>query len=150
MFDTYVNSILCYGSDIWNFHKTQDVEKIHLEFCKKILNVKSTTSNVVVYYELGRYQLSVYRKARTLNYWLKLLNSNNCILSNCYKYWFEQALKCPNKNNGCVQYEMSYVSYSDFPTTMTLFCYQSAEQYKGLTKLLGHLNWPVAIVRFDE
>ena len=35
IFDTYVNSILSYGSEIWGFHRAQDVEKVHLSFCKK-------------------------------------------------------------------------------------------------------------------
>ena len=28
IFDTYVNSILSYGSEIWGFHRAQDVEKV--------------------------------------------------------------------------------------------------------------------------
>lgn len=34
VFDTYVKSVLSYGAEIWGFHKGQDVEKVHINFCK--------------------------------------------------------------------------------------------------------------------
>ena len=34
VFDTYVNTVLSYGSEMWGSHPGQDVEKIHLLFCK--------------------------------------------------------------------------------------------------------------------
>ena len=64
LFDTYVSSVLNYGCEIWGFHKATEVEKVQLEFCKRILNVKKSTPNVMVYYELGRYPLVVTRKVR--------------------------------------------------------------------------------------
>ena len=39
VFDTYVNTVLSYGSEVWGFHPGQDVEKIHLLFCKQITGV---------------------------------------------------------------------------------------------------------------
>ena len=35
LFDTYVNSILMYGAEIWGVHKAPQIEKVHLDFCKK-------------------------------------------------------------------------------------------------------------------
>ena len=40
VFDTYVNSILNYGSEVWGLHKAPDVEKVHSSFCKTLLGVK--------------------------------------------------------------------------------------------------------------
>ena len=34
VFDTYVNSILSYGSEVWGFHWGQDIEQIHDSFVK--------------------------------------------------------------------------------------------------------------------
>ena len=83
--DTYVNSILSYGSEIrreimpirrktlsnqsinqseiLGFHKAQDVEKVHLSFCKKkkIFGVNKVCNNMV-YVELYRFQLYIARK----------------------------------------------------------------------------------------
>ena len=84
MFDTYVKSILSYGSEIWGFHKAPDVEKVHLMFCKKLLGVKKSTSNYMVYCELGRLPLRIYRLLRIFKYWLKVRNSQNCITKSCY------------------------------------------------------------------
>ena len=40
VFDTYVDSILRYSSEIWGFHKAPDVKKIHIDFCKKYSELK--------------------------------------------------------------------------------------------------------------
>lgn len=42
-------------------------KKIHLDFCKRVLNVKHTTNIVMVYYELGRLPLVVIQRLECLN-----------------------------------------------------------------------------------
>ena len=59
VFDTYINSILSYASAIWGFQKDPDIEKLHTYFCKKVLGVKRSTCNNLIYFELGRLPLSV-------------------------------------------------------------------------------------------
>jgi hypothetical protein len=54
VFDTYVCSVLLYGSELWVFYKSADVEEVHLNFCKNVLGVGKKTSNNMVYFELGR------------------------------------------------------------------------------------------------
>ena len=54
-------------------------------FLKRILGVKNTTSTNMIYYELGRYPLIIKRKLRIFRYWLKIRNSNNCLLKTCYE-----------------------------------------------------------------
>ena len=66
VFDTYISSILNYGCEIWGFDKAKDVEKVHTDFCKRILNVKGTTSNYMIYSELGRVPLHIIRKIRIM------------------------------------------------------------------------------------
>jgi len=56
-------------------HKAPDIEKVHVNYCKRILNVKTSTPNIIVYYELGRYPLIVTRKILTFKFWMKLLNA---------------------------------------------------------------------------
>jgi hypothetical protein len=48
-----------------------------------VLGVKKSTCNSLVYYELGRVPLHIIRKLRILKYWIKLKNSDNCILRPC-------------------------------------------------------------------
>ena len=83
IFDIYVNSILSYGSEVWGFHKSPDVEKIHTQFCKNVLGVKKSTSNALVYYELGRLPLYLTRKLRIIKFWLRIMQSENCIVRSC-------------------------------------------------------------------
>ena len=54
-----------------------------MSFCKNTLGVKKSTCNSLVYYELGRFPLHITRKLRILKYWIKLKNSDNCILRSC-------------------------------------------------------------------
>ncbi|XP_076100737.1 uncharacterized protein LOC143069817, partial [Mytilus galloprovincialis] len=96
LFDTYINSVLCYGCEIWGAHKAPAIERIHLGYCKNIMKVKSSTSNVMVYYELGRLPLLHTRKCRIFKYWVKLLCITNCILKNCYCFLYDDLQKCPN------------------------------------------------------
>ena len=89
VFDTYISSILNYGCGVWGFHKAPDVEKLHISFLKRILCVKKSTCNNLVYCELGRYPLQIVRKIRIFKYWLKLRSSKNSILNACYREMFE-------------------------------------------------------------
>ena len=36
VFDTYVTSVYLYASEIWGWHKSGDVEKVHVNFCRKV------------------------------------------------------------------------------------------------------------------
>lgn len=36
-------------SVIWGFHKGPDVEKAHINFCKRVLGVRENTCNSAVY-----------------------------------------------------------------------------------------------------
>lgn len=47
-------------------------EKIHLQFCKRILKLKSSTLNFMIYGELGRFPINIYVIKRMIAFWLKL------------------------------------------------------------------------------
>ena len=49
LFDKLVMPVLLYGSEIWEFHKDLDIEKVHLLFGKKILHLKRNTANYFIY-----------------------------------------------------------------------------------------------------
>lgn len=42
--------------------------------------------NYMIYSELGRRPLSLQRKLKIMNYWCKLLKTENCILKSSYDY----------------------------------------------------------------
>jgi hypothetical protein len=54
LFDSLVELIILYGSEVLGFWKSTNHGKIYLKFCKRILNLRLTTLNYMVYGELGR------------------------------------------------------------------------------------------------
>jgi hypothetical protein len=81
LFDSFIGSILMYASEVWGFHKSKKLENIHLKFCKTILGVRKSTSNVAVYGELGRYPLYINRYVRIVKFWFKIISSSNIIIT---------------------------------------------------------------------
>ena len=76
---------------------------MHLSYLKKILGVKRSCSNALVYFELGRYPLFVTRKLKILKYWLKVRSSENCIL----KAWYDEMVKTNDKWIGDIKNELN-------------------------------------------
>jgi hypothetical protein len=80
LFDKMVLPILTYGCEVWgleNIKVINIIEKLHLKFCKFILNVKSSTPTVVVYGELGRYPLYIDVYSRMVKFWMKIIVGEN-------------------------------------------------------------------------
>ena len=42
IFDKVVKPILLYGSEVWGFRNCYEIEKVHLKFCKLLLNLKTS------------------------------------------------------------------------------------------------------------
>ena len=82
LFDAFVGSILNYSSETWGF--TKAIERIHLKFCKCILQVRTCTSTMAVYGELGRFPIYILRYHKIIKYWFKVLQTENIILKNVY------------------------------------------------------------------
>lgn len=77
LFDKMILPILTYGCEVWGYHNGDAVEKVHREFLKGLLKVKSTTVNEFVYGEFGRKPLVCGRYVRIVKYWFKLLKQPN-------------------------------------------------------------------------
>ena len=102
LFDSQIQPILTYGSEIWGLCKNQEaIEKIHLFALKRFLGVHTKTPRHLVYGDTGRYPLHVITKSKCIKFWLKLtrLNENrlakkayNMLLSlqkNNYSTWVD-------------------------------------------------------------
>jgi hypothetical protein len=46
LFYSFVGSIISYASEVWGYSKSKDIERIHLKYCKRILNVRENTTIV--------------------------------------------------------------------------------------------------------
>jgi hypothetical protein len=69
-----IKPILLYGCEVWVLGKNEVLERVHLKFCKILLNLKSSTPNYMVDGELGRYPIDIDIKVRTISYWARLLS----------------------------------------------------------------------------
>ena len=107
LFDAFVQSVLIYGSPVWGFTKSKDLERIHLKFCKRILGVKLSTSNAGVYGELGRFPLYINRYTSIIKYWLKLNCTDNIILKTIYQRMLCELENGANNWAGNVKYILS-------------------------------------------
>lgn len=76
LFDKLVSPILNYGSEVWGFCKANQVERVHLQFCKQLLGVKQSTQNTFIYGTLGRIIYQTRRHFIILKYWLKVVAKN--------------------------------------------------------------------------
>ena len=84
LFDKLIVPILNYDSEVWGFHQAQDIERVHLSFCKRVLGVKKSTQNDFIYGLLGRMPMYLSRQLRIVKYWLKLWAAKN----QCMWTWY--------------------------------------------------------------
>ena len=92
LFDAVIKPILIYGSDVWGHNKsgTSMIDKVMLRFSRCVLNVKATTSNVMVYGEGGILPPSVYCTVSTMCYMNRLHHMpNNSIVKQVYNELFK-------------------------------------------------------------
>ena len=76
IFDTLISTILTYNSEIWGVYAKPDfkawdgtqIEKTHLQFCKRHLEVNNKASNIACRAELRRFPLSITITQKLLNY----------------------------------------------------------------------------------
>jgi len=75
LFDKMIKPILVYGCKMWGFSNNDILEKMHLQFCKILLNLKTLTpiASYMVYGELRRYPIYIDIEIRTVCYWARLI-----------------------------------------------------------------------------
>ena len=76
LFDSLVEPVLLYGSKVWGYENLEILKRAHLQFCKRILNLRLSTPNFMVYGELGRHPLNI----RVISVWCKLIQNENKLI----------------------------------------------------------------------
>ena len=70
---------------MWGFNRGDTIERVHLQFLKKIFRLKWNTENNLVYSELCRLNMQSERYLRIIRYWLKIVKSNeHRLIKNIY------------------------------------------------------------------
>ena len=62
LFDKIIIPIILYGCEAWGFSNLKILETLHLKYCKIVLKLKSTTPDIMVYGETGRFKIEYYAK----------------------------------------------------------------------------------------
>ena len=80
LFNIFIKPVLLYGSEIWGQdfmdNKKWDksaIEKVHLKFCKNILQCNRQACNAAVRGELGQFPLLLEVKLNIVKYWLHIV-----------------------------------------------------------------------------
>ena len=90
LFDKIIIPIGDYGCEVWGFHKAPAIERVHLQFCMRILHVKKCTAIFYVYGELGRFPLAINKHLKIIKYWLTIItHKTNPLVYNLCRYQYE-------------------------------------------------------------
>jgi hypothetical protein len=103
----------------------ESIEKVHLQFCKNVLKVRSTTPNYMVYGELGRYPMEVMVKRKIVLFWNNLLCDSNKLSFILYKLMFKLQDQNPSHfkwmsyvKSIFLSYEISFTRYFSIPNPL--------------------------------
>ena len=77
LFNKMILPMLTCGCEVLGYHKGDAIERVHHEFLKGLLKMKSTTMNQFVYEEFGSKPLIYERYIGIVKYWFKLLKQTN-------------------------------------------------------------------------
>ncbi|MEW8548531.1 MAG: reverse transcriptase family protein [Candidatus Thiodiazotropha sp.] len=81
LFDNTVLPILTYSCEIWGYENNEIIERIHLDFLRKITHTRKSTPKYMLYAELGRYPIDLVIKQRTISYWTRLVTGKKSKLT---------------------------------------------------------------------
>lgn len=102
LFDKLITPVLNYSCEVWGFINGNAAERVHMQFCKRMLGVKMCTQNEFIYGEPGRISFQSMRYYNITKYWLKIRRTDSntnvykvcCLLKHDLEYQ-------PNKTNWC-------------------------------------------------
>ena len=74
LFQKIISPILVYGAEVWGYEYCKQIENVQTKFCKRIIGLSSSSSNVTALGECGTLSLCCIYYVKCIKYWLKILN----------------------------------------------------------------------------
>jgi hypothetical protein len=85
IFDVKILPIALYGCEVWGSYEYERVEIFVSNFYRTILGLKKNAPTTLVWGELGRLPTRIKIFCRTINYWIKIVQSHpSSALKHCY------------------------------------------------------------------
>ena len=88
LFNTMAKPLLCYGCEIWGFHKGNEIERVELNYMKYILYLARNATSTAVQGELGQFPIHLFWIENIIKYWCRA-NINTHELP----YYLQQSFK---------------------------------------------------------
>ena len=115
IFEAMISPVLSYNSEIWGVYVKHDfkawdntpIEKTHLKFCKRYLEISNKASNVASRSELGRLPLIINIYKNILYYILYLLRKNEDTI---VKQAFRTSLELHNNGKNSLYHNLIKIS----------------------------------------
>ena len=89
LFERLVIPVLLYGSEIWGYEDTQDIQKMYIQAMKRFLKLNKSTSNCMVMGELGLKYIDEYIENRMLNFWFNIVTCDEYKITNILYKWIK-------------------------------------------------------------
>jgi len=86
LFEATIIPILTYGCEVWGNFDVSLLEKVHTDYLKYILNVKTSTPHIMLYGDLGRFPIVTEVKKRVIGFWYNIIVNPNKLSSLLYKF----------------------------------------------------------------
>jgi hypothetical protein len=99
LFDSLVRSVLLYCSPIWGLNHIESLVVFQNKFLRRLFNLPNKTPAWFLRLELNVKSLEIYVIKSALQFWKRIVSSNNVLLINSYKVLIENACKTYTKNN---------------------------------------------------
>lgn len=80
-----IEPILTYACEVWGYENIAMLENLYLKFLKRILKLRKSTPNYMVFGETGRFPLTIKIKKRIVSFWIKLVHSPNKLSNLFYR-----------------------------------------------------------------
>ena len=130
LFVILIRPILTFDCEIWGVGNYDVIEKLYLNFVKKLLGVKPNTNTAMLYAELGSFPLSIYIRKTLKKYWLKIMNSGHHSLP------------------GIVYYNMFNSSEQNWATTIKQILFETGYGFVWLNQNIS--NEKLFLNQFEE
>ena len=76
LFDKTIKPILLYGCEIWGVGNNTMIERVQLNYYKRIFGLKKSTPSYMLYGELGIMPVEIEIHTRIISFWSKIIENN--------------------------------------------------------------------------